>query len=51
MAAPAKKSLWDRIGSALAGVAKVAAAGALWASEHPEVITAVQRLAKAKRGQ
>lgn len=34
-------SFWDRLGLGLAKVAKGAAAGALWASQHPEVINAV----------
>lgn len=38
-------NFWDRIGKGLAVVAKGAAAGALWASQHPEVIASVATIA------
>lgn len=46
--APAK-SKWDRVGSIFASIAKGAASIALWASEHPEVVGAVVKIAQAKR--
>lgn len=36
---------WKGFGSALAKVATVAAQGALWASQHPEVVAAVSAIA------
>jgi hypothetical protein len=40
-----KKSFWDRVGGALALVAKGAAKGALWASQHPQVVAAIGAIA------
>lgn len=39
------KAFWDAIGKGLAKVAKVAGEGALWASQHPAVITTIASLA------
>lgn len=39
------KAFWDKVGKGLATVAKFAAQGALWASQHPEVIETVASIA------
>lgn len=39
------KSFWDHVGQALANIGKYAALGALWASQHPEVIETVASVA------
>ena len=36
---------WKNVGKALAGVAKAAAKGALWASQHPEVVESIATIA------
>ena len=40
-------SFWKTFGSALASVATYAAKGAIWASDHPEVIAQVSNIAVA----
>lgn len=42
--APAKTN-WDRVGSILATIAKLAGQSALWASQHPQVVQTVATLA------
>lgn len=39
--APPKKGFWGVFGTILAKIGKVALSGALWASEHPQVVEAV----------
>lgn len=38
------KTFWQHIGMGLAKVAQGAARGALWASQHPQVIAAVAQV-------
>ncbi len=39
------KTFWDGFGKVLANIAKYAGEGALWASQHPEVIETVASIA------
>lgn len=36
---------WDKLGKVLAKVARVAAKGALWTSQHPEVVGIIAQVA------